>query len=130
MRQPTRTRNNPKARTVAPPPPGIDLANVAASCRYSSNPYHKRGHGAGTRHRPDASICPRELTNARTRVQGWLRNAVRAGHVGAWERGRNFPGYVWYRDGEMVYEARQGSPGSGEYHGYPLSPEQRVRGLP
>ena len=27
-----------------------------------------------------------------------------------------------------MFEARQGSPGSGEYHGYPLEPTQRVRG--
>ena len=56
-----------------------------------------------------------------------LRRAVAAGHAGAWEQG--YPRYVWYGDGETVYEARQGSPGSGEYHGYPLEPEQDVRGL-
>ena len=36
---------------------------------------------------------------------------------------------VWHREGGMVFEARQGSPGSGEYHGYPLTPTQDVRGL-
>ena len=26
--------------------------------------------------------------------------------------------------GQSIFEARQGSPGSGDYHGYPLTPEQ------
>ena len=72
-------------------------------------------------------MCPRDLADRRELVEGWLRDAVRAGKVGVWDGG--FPRYVWHREGDMVFEARQGSPGSGEYHGYPLSPAQRVRGL-
>ena len=131
MRQPRRRRDNPKAREVVAPPPDVDLATVAASCHYVGSPYHKTGPGfAGTPHgrRPDANMCPKNLMNARKRVQGWLRKAVKAGHIGAWEKG--FPRYVWYRGGAIVYEARQGSPGSGEYHGYPLDPDRPVRGLP
>ena len=30
-------------------------------------------------------MCPRELANRRDLVEGWLRDAVRAGNVGAWE---------------------------------------------
>ena len=125
-------RDNPKARKVTPPPEGIDLARVAESCRYAAdNPYHKARPGsAGTppRHRPDASLCPGTLADCRARIERWLRDAVRAGHVGAaWEGG--FPRYVWHREGNTVFEARQGAPGSGEYHGYPLDPWQRVRGL-
>ena len=43
-------RDNPKARKVAPPPEGTDLAQVAESCRYVvDNPYHKARPGsAGT----------------------------------------------------------------------------------
>lgn len=37
--------------------------------------------------------------------------------------------YVWHRESEVVFEARQGSPGSGEYHGCPVEPSQPVRGL-
>lgn len=126
-----RHRDNPKARKVAPPPEGIDLAQVAESCRYAvDNPYHKARPGsAGTppRHRPDASLCPSDLVDCRERIEQWLRDAVRAGRVGAWEGG--FPRYVWHREGGTVFEARQGSPGSGEYHGYPLAPWQRVQGL-
>lgn len=131
MRPPKRRRNNPKARKVVAPPPDVNVVGVAASCHYVGSPYHKAGLGfAGVprSRRPDANMCPKNLMNARKRVQGWLRKAVRAGHTGAWERG--FPRYVWYRNGAVVYEARQGSPGSGEYHGYPLDPDQRVQGLP
>ena len=126
-----RHRDNPKARKVAPPPEGIDLAQVAESCRYAvDNPYHKARPGsAGTppRHRPDASLCPSDLVDCRERIEQWLRDAVRAGRIGAWEGG--FPRYVWHREGGTVFEARQGSPGSGEYHGYPLAPWQHVQGL-
>lgn len=132
MRQPERRRDNPKARKVVAPPPDVDLATVAASCHYVGSPYHKMSLGFAGKprgSRPDAGICSSDLRNDRERVQEWLRKAVKAGHVGAyWERG--FPRYVWYRDGATVYEARQGSPGSGEYHGYPLDPNQQVRGLP
>ena len=131
MRKPRFQRRNPKARRVQQPPPGIDLAEVAASCRYVGSPYHKdvpSFAGVSRGRRPDASICPRQFAYERELVENWLRDAVEAGHVGAWERG--YPRYVWYRDGETVYEAGQGSPGSGEYHGYPLELEQAVRGLP
>ena len=130
MRRPSRQRNNPKARRILTPPPGIDLAEVAKACRYVGSPYHKgRASFAGTSHRrrPDASLCPDYLAECPDLVERWFRDAIRAGQVGAWDRG--FPRYVWHREGEVVFEARQGAPGSGEYHGYPLTPRQRVRGL-
>jgi hypothetical protein len=129
-RRPAFRRDNPKARQVQAPPSGVDLAEVAERCRYVGSPYHKDIPSfAGTTRapRPDASICPRELANAQARVEAWLRDAVLAGRCGGWERG--FPRYVWHREADTVYEARQGSPGSGEYHGYPLEPWQWVRGL-
>ena len=61
------------------------------------------------------------------RVELWLREAIAHGWTGVWDNG--FPRYVWRRVGDVIYEARQGSPGSGVYHGYPLYPEQDVRGL-
>ena len=130
MRKPGYQRDNPKARRVQRPPPGVDLARVADSCRYVGSPYHKATRSfAGTARgrRPDASLCPGDLVDSRDRVECWLRQAVRAGRVGAWDGG--FPRYVWHREGDTVFEARQGSPGSGEYHGYPLEPKQVVKGL-
>lgn len=130
MKKPRYQRDNPKARRVQRPPPGVDLVRVADSCRYVGSPYHKAAPSfAGTvrGRRPDASLCPGELADSRDRVEHWLREAVRAGRVGAWDGG--FPRYAWHREGDTVFEARQGSPGSGEYHGYPLEPEQVVKGL-
>lgn len=72
-------------------------------------------------------MCPRGLANARDRIEQWLRQAIMDGHCGTWRGG--FPQYVWHREGDTIYEARQGSPGSGEYHGYPLEGQQTVRGL-
>lgn len=130
MKRPTFQRDNPKARKVVPPPEGIDLGQVAESCRYDGSPYHKDRPGfAGMPpgRRPGATLCPPELANRRDLVEGWLRDAIRAGRTGAWEGG--YPRYVWHREGNVVFQAQQGSPGSGVYHGYPLEPWQQVRGL-
>ena len=129
MKRPTFQRDNPKARKLQVPPDGIDLTQVAESCRYVGSPYHKDGLGfAGTPiRRPSAAICPRDLVNRRDLVEEWLRDAVRSGRVGTWDGG--YPRYIWHREGDIVFEARQGSPGSGEHHGYPLEPRQQVRGL-
>ena len=129
MRKPTFHRENPRYRQVLPQPLGVEVALVAEKCRYVGSPYHAAGPTAGRPviRRPDATICPSELTSNRHRVEKWLRASILSGRTGAWEGG--FPRYVWHREEETVYEARQGSPGSGEYHGYPLQPWQRVRGL-
>lgn len=119
-----------KARSVEPPPAGVDLRHLAGLCRYVGSPYHKDipwFGGAPTAPRPHASICPRELARKQALVEGWLRDAIRAGQVGGWDHG--FPRYVWYRDEGTVYEARQGSPSSGAYHGYPLEEREYPRGL-
>ena len=60
-------------------------------------------------------------------VQDWLQEAIRAGNIGRFKGG--FPNRVWKRVGDTIFEARQGSPGSGIYHGYPLNPDQAVAGL-
>jgi len=41
VKRPTFQRNSPKVRKVQPPPNGIDLTQVARSCRYVGSPYHK-----------------------------------------------------------------------------------------
>lgn len=112
------------------PPPEVDLARVADTCRFIGSASHKDfpGFAGAPRSKAkDATKCPRELSRCRELAEGWLKDAVRAGHTGVWERG--YPRYVWYRHDETLYEARQGSPGSGEYHGYPLLPSEKVRGL-
>lgn len=125
MRKPTRHRDNPKTRQIRAVPDGVYVSAVAARCRYVGSPYHTRGR-SGHR-RPDASLCPADLSGDHRRVEEWLRASVRAGRTGAWEQG--FPKYVWHRQDETVFEARHGAAGSGEYHGYPLQPEQKVWGL-
>jgi len=127
MRKPRAQRDNFKARVVQPPPLDVDLDDVALRAEYVSSPYHSSAARI-RRPRPDASQCPSELSSDLDRVQAWLREAIRLGWTGAWDGG--FPRYVWRRFGGTIFEARQGSPGSGQYHGYPLEPEQHVRGLP
>lgn len=131
MKRTRQQRPNPRVRCVVPAPPGIDLADLAARASYTGSPYHKdvpSFAGPVPRHRPDASICPRELAGAREQIEKWLKDAIRSGHAGSWQ-GR-FPEPVWHREGETVYEAVLTRPLAGEYHGYPLEPGERVEGLP
>ena len=126
MRRPKRRRDNPKARVVRTPPDGVSLEDIAQKVTYVSSPYHSSAARI-RRPRPDATKCPPEVSNDLERVKLWLREAIRLGRIGTWDNG--FPRYVWHRVGDVIFEARQGSPGSGEYHGYPLYPDQDVRGL-
>ena len=126
MRRPKRRRDNPKVRVVRPPPDGVDLDAVAKQVTYESSPYHS-AVARIRRPRPDASKCPPEVSSDLQRVERWLRDAIAQGWTGVWDNG--FPRYVWRRVDDVIFEARQGSPGSGVYHGYPLYPEQDVRGL-
>ena len=131
MKRTNHTRDNWRVRTVTPPSNDENLTRVAGACRYVGSPYHKNhpSFAGPPRSRPRTSKCPADLKDKRELMECWLRNALMSGQVGAlWEGG--FPRYVWHRDEDTVYEARQGSPGSGEYHGYPLMPNQVVRGLP
>lgn len=131
MNKPRHQRKNAKHRRVQSPPKGTDLSQVAENSQYVGSPYHKDAAsfaGPAPNPRPDATLCPAKLLQKKARVTKWLRDAIKNGHSGAYEKG--FPKYVWYRDNGTVYEARQGAPGSGEYHGYPLGPAQGVGGLP
>ena len=131
MHKPRHQRRNAKHRKVQSPPKGTNLPQVAKISQYVGSPYHKHAPsfaGPAIALRPGATLCPRSLIKNKALITKWLRDAIRKGHTGTYENG--FPKYVWYRHGATIYEARQGSPGSGEYHGYPLWPQQTVRGLP
>ena len=117
-------------RHVVDPPSDVDLAAVAAQVDYIGSPEHKDmpTFAGMPKRRANASICPRELADKKDVVVSWLREAIREGAVGAfWESG--FPRYVWYVDGDRVYEARLVNRGLGQYKGFPLNDDERPRGL-
>lgn len=127
MRAPIRRR--PRRRDLVEPPEGVELANLADRVRYIGSSEHKSfpSFAGPPKLRSDASRCdpaladPQELTK-------WLRDGVAAGHIGApWEG--SFPRYVWYRRGEMCYEARLVNAGAGDYKGYPLTDAECPDGL-
>ena len=124
-----RRRHNPKGRKVLPVPADVSLDEVARRCRYVGSPYHRTvpGRAGSPVYRPGKSKYPEYLQRDPALVQRWLEDAVRQGCFGEFQGG--FPRRVWRRVGEIVFEARQGTPGSGEYHGYPLEPHQFVEGL-
>lgn len=132
VRRPSRQRTNPKSLAIRPVPDGVDLDEVARNARYVGSPYHKDRPGfAGMPKRriSAASKCPSHLADDVSTVQSWLELAIRAGRTGRWDSQNHFPLEVFHVEGEVVYQAVLGSPGSGEYHGFPLDPRQDVRGL-
>lgn len=80
------------------------------------------------RPRSDASICDPQLSGEQTKLTRWLREAIRRGAVGAPIEGR-FPRYVWFKEGQLVYEGRLVNRGNGEYKGYQLAADEWPQGL-
>ena len=97
---------------------------VANTSRYVGSPEHKDAPSFAGQPRPraDASICDQRLESAEE-ITLWLREAIRKGAFGRLWEGR-FPRYVWYKDGETVYEGRLLNRELGEYKGYPLEREE------
>ena len=123
MKQPLRKRV--QRHKVTPPPDGVALAQVAERAHYVGSPEHKRSPSFAGRLAPrsDASICDPSLSNQQTRVQSWLRAALRIGNCGGpWENG--YPRYVWHKEDALAYEARLTNQASGEYKGYPIHLDQ------
>ena len=126
MRAPRRRR--PRKRTMCVP---LDrnLDCLAKRVGYVGSPEHKDfpSFAGPPRLRSDASCCPREIKD-REVVCEWLRSAIRRGAVGApWEG--DFPRYVWYKHGDIVFEGRLVNRGNGLYKGYPLDSEEWPDGI-
>ncbi len=112
------------------PPEGLNLEAVAERAVYVGSPHHKDCPSFVTdapAPRADASICPRDLAWRREDIQQWLREAIRKGNVGTWQR--DFPEYVWHKVGDITYEARLMRNETGEYKGHPLERDEVVRGF-
>lgn len=128
MRAPHRKRL--RIRKLAPIPEGVDLDRIAEVARYVGSPEHKdRPTYAGQpRPRANASICPAHVVGDQEAVEKWLRTAISRGAVGTpWEG--NFPRYVWYKDGPIVFEGRLVNREAGWYKGFPLEESEWPSGI-
>lgn len=92
--------------------------HAAAIATYTGSPEHKLPHA-----RSDATLCPPELEGNQDELTRWLRNAIAEGKAGGFMEGA-FPRYVWYRDGERLFEGRLTNQVLGEYKGYPIGPDE------
>jgi len=104
---------------------------LAESILYVGSPEHKdvaSFAGNPPRPRPDASICPRDLADGQDRMTSWIQEAVRRGAYGEM-RENGFPRYLWYKEGDAVYEGRLVNSGQGTYKGYPLEEGEWPRGI-
>ena len=121
-------RRRPRRREICVEP-GANLLEVAQQATYEGSREHKDipSFAGQPRRRADASLCPRRISDQEV-VCEWLRAAIRNGATGApWEGG--FPRYVWYRDGDIVYEGRLINRGLGSYKGYPLDTREWPDGI-
>lgn len=127
MRSPGIRRSRP--RVILPPEERPDPA-VADRVEYVGSPEHKRSpsFAGAPRPRADASICGPEFNGRQAELTEWLRDGIRRGAVGGEIEG-DFPRYVWYRQGEDVFEARLVNRGTGEYKGFKLKRDEWPRGL-
>jgi len=128
MRAPKRRR--PLVRRIVAPPPDLDKDAIAAAASYVGSPEHKDTPSfvEEVRPRADASICDRSLATRRAEITDWLREAICKGVVSGYFEGR-FPRYVWYKDGDVVYEGRLSNRDQGHYKGYPLEKDDWPRGI-
>lgn len=101
---------------------------AANAATYIGSPEHKDTPSFAGQPRPraDASICDRTL--GQNLVEGWLKDALRKGSISSFREGR-FPRYVWFKDGDQVYEGRLVNRELGEYKGYPLSRDEWPQGI-
>lgn len=113
-----------KGLRIVPPPDDVCLEELARRCRYVGSNYHRTVPGGvgSPRSKARGTKCPEHLQREPQQVQSMLQEAIQKGHCGKFEGG--FPRRAWRRVNGTIFEARQGSPGSGEYHGYPLDPKQ------
>lgn len=123
-------RHRPLSRTISPLPQGVDLLHLAERVRYVGSPEHKDTPSFAGQPKPraDATICDRSWVSKLPQLDSWLRSALARGAVGApWEG--DFPRYVWFKEGNVVYEARLVNSVTGEYKGYELEHNEWPKGI-
>ena len=123
-------RHRPLARTIGPLPQGVDLLHLAERARYVGSPEHKDTPSFAGQPKPraDATICDQSFVGKLPQLNSWLRLALSKRAVGApWEG--DFPRYVWFKEGNVVYEARLVNSATGEYKGYALEPNEWPKGI-
>jgi len=127
MRAPRRRR--PPTREISIPA-DVNLPEIASRVRYVGSPEHKDTPSFAGQPRPraDASICERRFMTMQEELTSWLQEAIERGAVSSHLEG-DYPRYAWYKEGNVVYEARLVNRGSGEYKGYALEEEEWPNGI-
>jgi hypothetical protein len=123
-------RKRPQVRKIGIVPPNVDLERIANRATYVGSPEHKDtpSLAGAPRPRADASICDRRFAQDFDEVRDWLRQAILSGNVSEYWEG-DFPRYVWYQDGDTVYEGRLVNREAGSYKGFPLLRFQWPEGM-
>jgi len=106
------------------------LLRLAERARYVGSPEHKDTPSFAGQPKPlvDATICDRSFIDKLPQLSSWLRPALTRGAVGAPCEG-DFPRYVWFKEYDVVCEARLVNSGTGAYKGYALEPDEWPKGI-
>jgi hypothetical protein len=124
-------RRRPPRGRFGVPPAGVSLDELAARAVYVGSPEHKSfpSFAGDLQPRADATKCDPALSDP-VKLTGWLRDAIRNGHVGGvWEPGQ-FPRYAWCRQDGVAYQARVVNVEQGTYKGWQIGPDEEPEGLP
>lgn len=123
-------RPNRRPRSVWKECPADRREIAATKVWYEGSPYHRQGgaHLTAKRRYPAASKCDAKWT--KDMATAALRQGIRQGLVGPETEWRGeFPRYVYYIDGAVVYQALLHNEVSGAYHAYPLNKDEWPVGL-
>lgn len=95
-----------------------ELEKLADRVKYNPSQKHKRYPIPGQHPYFDhnSSKCPTQITLEQ--AQTWLKDGIAKGAVSSFNG--SFPSCVWYKEGNIVFEAKLTSKSTGEYHGFPL----------
>jgi len=102
------------------------LKTIETRVTYTGSAYHRSvGSKAGpvARRAGLTSKCPPNWTNPLATAA--LRLAIREAKVSCYWEGAGFPRFVWYLEGDVLYEARLTNRENGEYHAYPLEDQRQ-----
>ena len=107
------------------------LAKIAEHSFYRGSEDHKGANNSfgftSTPPRRNASVCDKGITPEI--AKNWLRESIRKGNIQWTVPEEKHPRYVWgYFDGQL-YLARLTNDGKGEYKGYPVQEDVKIKGL-
>ena len=109
------------------------LDELAERVLYVGSGHHKRSPAdyglERTQPRPTKSLCDKQRTISFDEAKGMLKQGAHCGMISSLRYGE-FPKYIWFvAEDYQVFEAKTDQSAPGQYHGYPLEPNDSFRDI-